>query len=226
MAKHAGAPGGELTESTTIDPANCAGEASLPEAAAQSDYVDTDGLLEAAIDETDDFGDSGSRPRWRHMPPVVAAMACGVVMVVALGSLTGWLTYRGHQLHRFEQRTELYLQTGRQAATNLTTIDYTQAEADVQRVLDSATGSFYDDFFARSKPFVDVVKQAQSRSEGTVTAAGVETVSDTVAQVLVAVSVKTSTFSGGEAPVRGWRMRIAVQRVGDGAKVANVEFVP
>jgi len=53
----------------------------------------------------------------------------------------------------------------------LTTIDYNEADADVQRILNSTTGSFYDDFSKRSQPFVDVVKQARSKSEGTVTEA-------------------------------------------------------
>jgi Mce-associated membrane protein len=54
----------------------------------------------------------------------------------------------------------------------LTAIDYTHVNADVQRILDSSTGRFRDDFQNRSQPFVDVVEQAQSKSEATVTAAG------------------------------------------------------
>jgi hypothetical protein len=44
-----------------------------------------------------------------------------------------------------------------QAALNLTTIDYTEGDADIQRLLDMATSEFYDDFQQRSKPFIDVV---------------------------------------------------------------------
>ena len=46
------------------------------------------------------------------------------------------------------------------------------------------------------------------------------------AQVLVAVTVKTSNAGAPDQAPRAWRMRITVQKVGDEAKVANVEFVP
>jgi Mce-associated membrane protein len=44
--------------------------------------------------------------------------------------------------------------------------------------------------------------------------------------VLVAVSVKTSNAGAADNQPRGWRMRISVQKIGDQAKVSNVEFVP
>jgi Mce-associated membrane protein len=120
----------------------------------------------------------------------------------------------------------LFLQVGRQGAINLTTIDWQHADTDVERILNSATGTFFDDFSKRSQPFIDVVKQAQSTSVGTVTEAGVESVTGDSAQVLVAVSVKTSNIGAPEQKPRSWRMRINVQRVGDEAKISNVGFVP
>ena len=109
---------------------------------------------------------------------------------------------------------------------NLTTIDWQEADSDIQRILDSATGTFYDDFQKRSQPFVQVVKQAQSKSVGTVTEAGLETESGDQAQVLVAVSVKTTNLGAVEQEPRAWRMRIDVQKVGNEAKVSDVQFVP
>jgi len=100
------------------------------------------------------------------------------------------------------------------------------ADRDVQRILDGATGQFYDDFAKRSQPFIDVVKRAQSTSMGTVTEAGIESETANDARVLVAVSVKTSIASAPEQNPRGWRMRVSVHKVGDDVKVANVEFVP
>jgi Mce-associated membrane protein len=96
----------------------------------------------------------------------------------------------------------------------------------VQRILDLATGTFLDDFSKRSQPFVEVVKQAKSVSVGTVTVAGLESVTGNAAQVLVAVSVKTSNAGAPEQEPRAWRMRIVVQEVGDQTKVSKVEFVP
>jgi Mce-associated membrane protein len=153
------------------------------------------------------------------------AVALGVVLVVAVGGLAGWLGYRALQGHRVAAQRGMFLQTARQGALDLTTIDYAHFDSDVQRILDSSTGKFHDDFQSRSKPFVDIVKQAQSKSEGTITGAALESRAGDSAQVLVAVAVKT-TSAGNQSDTKAWRMRIDVQEVDDSAKVSNVEFVP
>jgi Mce-associated membrane protein len=186
-------------------------------------------------DQSDDVADDDSRPETAAGEASAAAprprsgirlgLTVGLVMVCALAGLVGWLGWRTYHSHQDQVQRALFLQVGRQGALNLTTISYTEADADVQRILDSSTGSFYDDFKRRSQPFVEVVKQAQSKSVGTITEAGLESVQGEGAQVLVAVSVKTTT-AGGEQEPRAWRMRIGVQKVGADAKVSNVEFVP
>lgn len=156
----------------------------------------------------------------------VLAYAIVVPMVLALAALTGWLGLRAYQEHSARELRETFLQVGRQGAINLTTIDFAEADADIQRILDSATGAFYDDFSKRSQPFVEVVKQARSKTVGTVTAAGLESSTDTSAQVIVAVTVDTSNAGAAQQQPRSWRIRLAVQKVGDDVKVSNVEFVP
>ena len=96
------------------------------------------------------------------MSAVRRAMLFGLAVVVALAVLVGWLGFRAYQSHEEQAQRSLFLQAARQAALNLTTIDWQNAERDVQRILDGATGQFHDDFAARSQPFVDVVKQAKS----------------------------------------------------------------
>lgn len=168
------------------------------------------------------------RVQRRRLSAVGTALVAGGLIVATLAGLSGWLGYRAYQQHDAQARRNLYLATARQGAVNLTTINYARVDADVQRILDSATGAFRDDFEQRSKPFMEVVKAAQSKSEGTVTDAGLESQRDDSAQVLVAVAVKSSTAGGEEAP-REWRMRIEVRSVGpdaSDAKVSNVVFVP
>ncbi|MGA5546195.1 mammalian cell entry protein [Mycobacterium sp. NPDC051198] len=162
----------------------------------------------------------------RRRDGVRLAIAVGAAMVVALSVLVGWLGWRYQHEHREQLRDQEFLQAARQGAVNLTTIDFADADADVKRILDVATGQFYDDFARRSQPFVDVVKQAKSKSEGTVTAAGLSSVEDDEAQALVTVSVRTSNAGAPEQQPRLWRMRIDVQRVDGAVKVSNVQFVP
>ena len=49
---------------------------------------------------------------------------------------------------------------------DLTTISADEADSDVARVLDSATGTFHDDWAQRAPAFVEMVKKAQSKIGG------------------------------------------------------------
>jgi Mce-associated membrane protein len=181
----------------------------------------------ADYDEEADGGEVTGEPAVKSQTSRVRlATITGLVVLLVLGGLTGWLGFRAYQSHQADEQRKLFLQVGRQGALNLTTIDWQHADTDVQRILDSATGTFHDDFQKRVQPFIDAVKQAQSKSAGTITEAGLESESDNDAQVLVAVAVKTSNAGAAEQQPRAWRMRISVQKVGAEAKVSNVVFVP
>ncbi|WP_237572146.1 Mce protein [Mycolicibacterium lacusdiani] len=153
------------------------------------------------------------------------ALIAGLVLVLALSGLTGWLAFRAHQSSELADQREVFLQVGKQGAINLTTIDYTRVDQDVQRILDSATGAFYDEFERRSQPFAEVVKQVKSKSVGSVTEAGIKDQTADGAKVLLAVTVDTAVEGQPPQTPRSWRMLISVQQVGADAKVSNVEFV-
>ena len=148
------------------------------------------------------------------------------MFVVALTGLISWVGFRAYQAHRAQEQRNLFLQAGHQGALNLTTIDFREADADVQRILDGATGQLYDNFSKRSQPFIDVVLRTQSKSVGKVTEAGIESQSGDQAQILVAVTVNTSNAAAAQQEPHAWRMRLSVQKVDGVAKVSNVEFVP
>lgn len=197
--------------------------------AASGDQAGETGDTEAAgADGGESEGESiavAAKPK-RRLSHVRLAIIAGLVLVLGLGGLTGWLGYRAYESRKADEQRNLFVQVGRQGALNLTTIDWERAEEDVQRILDSATGTFYDDFEKRSQPFIEVVKQAQSKSTGSINAAGLESETENSGQVLVAVTVNTSNLGAPEQQPRSWRMRITVEKVGDEAKVSNVEFVP
>lgn len=209
MAEHDDAAAGELTDGGGV-------------AVLDPDIDDIDELDEADAEGVDAPADEPAKPkRVRRLAAVL-----GLVLVVALSALVGWLVVRTHRATDVDERQSQIVQVARQGALNLTTIDWQRADADVQRILDSATGEFYDDFAKRSAPFIKVVKEAKSTSTGSITEAGLESEAGDSAQVLVAVAVKTSNVGAPAQEPREWRMRIAVQKVGDVMKVSNVEFVP
>ncbi len=157
---------------------------------------------------------------------VLVGFIAATLIVLALAGLVGWQWVHVRDVRQTEQQRALFLGAARQGALNLTTIGYVTIDADIQRILDSSTGSIREDFEKRSKPFIDVVRQSQSTSEGTITAAGLESVDGDSAKALVAVRVKTATAIPTEQEPRAWRMRIAVQRVDSGVKMSSVEFIP
>jgi Mce-associated membrane protein len=189
--------------------------------------IDAEDIDAEDIDAEDDAGNDTKKrvPKWVSSIP--RPIAVGVAIIVALLGLGGWLGFRVHQDNQVQAQRNLYVQVARQTAINLTTIDYTEVDADIKRVLDSATGAFHDEFQNRSQPFVEVVKKVQSKSEGTISEAGLLSYTKDQAQVLVAVAVKTSMAAApADQEPRRWRMRLTVDKTGDSAKVSNVEFVP
>lgn len=234
MATDVDAPGGELSaegETKTSQASVSSGDTEESEsqtghsaAAADKGGNDTEDS-DAAIDAPEE-GSSEVAPAEPPQSRMRLVLTAGLVICVALAALAGWLGFRAYQSHQAQEQRALFVQVGRQGALNLTTIDWQRADTDVQRILDSATGKFYDDMSKRQEPFIGVVKKAQSKSVGTITEAGLESESGDDAQVLVAVSVQTSNLGATDQRPRAWRMRISVHKTGDEVKVSNVEFVP
>ncbi len=188
------------------------------------EIVDID---DSSPESTADGAGDGSAARFtKPKSSVRRAILFGLAVVVALAVLVGWLGFRVDQSHQAQAQRSQFLQVARQGALNLTTIDWQHADADVRRILDGATGEFYNDFAKRSQPFIEVLKQARSTTVGTITEAGLESQTADTAQALVAVSVQTSNAGEADPAPRAWRMRITVQKVDDQVKVSNVGFVP
>jgi Mce-associated membrane protein len=221
MAEHVDADTEEVSDPGQLE-AVTSEETSFeaPEAETE-DVEDYDNAVDADVDDDP----KGFVAQARTMSPVRLATVVGVVAVVASTSVAGWLGYREHQARQVQQQTDLLIRVARQGALNLTTIDWHNADSDIRRILDSATGAFHDDFAKRSQPFIEVLKKAQSKSVGTITEAGLESQSGDEALVMVAVSVVTTNVGEPEAEPRHWRMRVSVKKVGDEAKVSNVAFV-
>jgi Mce-associated membrane protein len=167
------------------------------------------------------------RRRWIRSDATTLGLTAGVLCVCLLAGLVSWLGVTAYEARATQQERQLFLQAGRQGALDLTTIRYTDVDADVQRVLDASTGKFYDEFKARTSDFAAAVRQAQSSSTGTVTEAGIESVDGDTARVLVSIAVRTATAQAQDPQPRYWRMRVTVTKVQDPLpKVVDVEFVP
>ena len=118
-----------------------------------------------------------------------------------------------------------YVEAGEQTAANLTTVDHRTIDADVERILDGATGDFRSDFAKRAESFKDVTREAQSVSKGTVTGAGLERLRADHADVLVVVTVETTNGDAPPQQPKSWRIRIGIVHDADGYLADSVEFI-
>lgn len=149
------------------------------------------------------------------------AIALGLLGVLAIS-----LAFRDYQIRQRQDLREEMVAAATQGVLNLTTIDFERVDDDVQRIIDSSTGAFRDDFEKRAEPFKEAARKAQSKSVGTVVEAAVESVDGEDGRILVAVNVMTSNRGVPEQTARGWRTRVAVTNSGDGMKITQLEFVP
>lgn len=172
-------------------------------------------------------GETAKRSRWARRAPSNQLLGLLVIIVIiaVFGGLAGWFGYQTFQAREVSRTNDMLLQAGRQAAINLTTIDAATVDGDIRRVLDASVDPFASEFAKKSGSFADVVRLAQSKSEGRVTEAAIESSTDDTADVLVALSVTTTAKGVPEETPRLWRMRITVKKSGDTAKVSNVGFV-
>jgi Mce-associated membrane protein len=223
MADDAAAPSGELSEPATelAEPAE-----KLDDNTVEQSGTEVADELDGTGDEAETDPDAGAAAPRAPMSHVRLATIAGLVAVVALAGVSSWLGFRAYESRQVTDQRQVFVQVGRQGAVNLTTIDFQNVDADVARILDSATGTFYDDFQKRAQPFAEVVRQVKSKSVGTVTEAGLESETPDSAQVLVAVTVNTAVEGQPEQAPRAWRMRITVEKTAEDVKVSNVEFVP
>ncbi len=102
--------------------------------------------------------DASARRTWTL--PVSIGAAVLIVLLIVSGI---WLLIDRQSIRDRDERREAYLQAARQTVLNLTTIHSDTADADVQRLLDGATGDFKAEFEGREGPFVEVVQKAGGR---------------------------------------------------------------
>ena len=154
------------------------------------------------------------------------ALVAGLVVGVVLAGLVGWLGFRAYEAHNLDAQRNLFVHAASEGAADLLTVDYQHADADAQRILDSATGKFYASFARRKQSYIDDAKRTRSQLVATVTDAGLESRNGDQGVVLVAATVKSSDPAQTHQEPHFWRIRVTVRQIGDAGKVSDVVFVP
>lgn len=154
---------------------------------------------------------------------VLLGLTGAVVVLIALGVIFG---IRVLHTDTEEVRRESALQTARQFALDLTTINYQTAAQDVQQVIDGSTEQFPKEFFGVGGPeFAAFVTRLQLESTGEVTSAGVERVDETSARVLVAVRATVRDVNTPDGTPFNYRWGVELVWTSDRWLVSKVELV-
>ena len=195
------------------------------------DYDDEtdEGSGEASDENSEAAAPVSERAAWRRWFPSVSTIA-KLAAIAIIGGFA-WLSVYMELQHRDatwrQQREAAFVAAARQGVIYMTSLDFNKARADVQRLIDTTTGEFRDDFQQRADDFASVVAQSKAITEGTVNGAAIESVDGNSAAVLVlATSRITNSPPGKDEPPKTWRLKVTVTDVGGHYKMSKVEYVP
>jgi Mce-associated membrane protein len=202
------------------------------EDATDVDEAETEEEQEKEVsDETPEDTESEAKPararRRVRLPSLsLAWKAAVIILICAFVAASGYMMWQRHETTQRNQRTANFVAGARQGVVNLTSMDFNKAKEDVQRVIDSSTGQFRDDFQARAKDFTTVVEQSKVVTQGTVNAAAVQSINGDYALVLVAATSHITNAAGAKDEPRNWRLKVTVKNDGGQYKMSSVEFIP
>lgn len=163
-------------------------------------------------------------PRWARITARASAVAAIVAICGLLGA-SGYMMWHHHTVSAQRQRDAAFVAAARQGVVNMMSLDFHKAKEDVQRVIDSSTGEFRDDFQKRAADFTSVVEQSKVVTEGTAKTTGIESAGKDSAVVLVLANERVTNSAGAKEEPRSFRLRVTVARDGDQLKMSKVEFV-
>jgi Mce-associated membrane protein len=119
---------------------------------------------EKAREETAEAAEPESRlarsRRWLPSLSVTWKVAA-IILIICFAGASGYMMWQHRDATERQQRAARFVAGARQGVVNMTSLDFRKAKEDVQRVVDSSTGEFKDDFQQRAKDFTTVVEQSQ-----------------------------------------------------------------
>lgn len=164
--------------------------------------------------------------RSRRLPRVATALtAAAILAICALLGVSGYMMWHHHTVVQQRQRDAAFVAAARQGVVNMMSLDFHKAKEDVQRVIDSSTGEFRDDFQKRAADFTSVVEQSKVVTEGAAKTTGIVSTGKDSAVVLVLANERVTNSAGAKEEPRSFRLRVTVSRDGDQIKMSKVEFV-
>ncbi|WP_253851733.1 hypothetical protein [Mycobacterium sp. 1423905.2] len=156
---------------------------------------------------------------------MAAAVCAGLVLAFVGASVQMMRIHQGASHQR--QLADEFAAAARRSVVTLTSLDATNPERSVQRILDDSTGTFRDEMTRNAGDFTKTVAESQLVERGTVQAAVVDlnTMTSDSAVVLVASTSEVVNADGAKQGPRKFRLVVTMTRDGERLKMAKVDPV-
>ena len=187
--------------------------------------VDAD-LVDDAADDLENDDDPAPRPSQRGLALKAGGIAAGVTALLALIAASGYFIWQDREIKSIHRQQIDYAAAAERGVVNLMSLDFNNAQADIQRVVDGTTGEFHDDVASSTKDFLTVMQESQVVTTASVSATAVDSMTDDSAVVLVAATSQVANSVSKQPNPRIWRLSVTVNKVDDQIKMSKVEFVP
>jgi Mce-associated membrane protein len=160
--------------------------------------------------------------RPRSPSPVLAVL---VALLLAALVATGFLGSRVLAAHREDRSRSQALHAARQLVADFTTVDYRKFDRQSGEVLNLAAGDFHSQYSHAAKQLRTLVTQNRTVSRGRVLEAGIASLDQDSARVLVVADAEV-THVGAEKPeLRTYRLQLDLSREKAGWRVVELQFV-
>ncbi|HEU5158770.1 MAG TPA: hypothetical protein VFU43_17360 [Streptosporangiaceae bacterium] len=153
-----------------------------------------------------------------------------VVLAALVAGLAVWATIQGLDVRAGERRAQqqdAVRLAARQQAVNLVSVDYRNAQQDVDRVLSGTTGAAKDQWAQLSRQFVDQIVKAQATSiVQSDPKVGIVAMDGDSAEVIVSVSSVVSSPKVRQGTPRNFRFSMNLDRTDGRWLVSKLGLVP
>jgi Mce-associated membrane protein len=177
----------------------------------------TGAMSDASVETT-----QGDPPGGRMTVAVISLGVVVIALVVAVAVL-GTLVWRSQGALDERAAAE---QSARQTAVNLASIDYRTVTQGIDRVLSGMTGEVKTQWATQSKTIADTATKTQSMSTVQSVNAGVVSMDDDSAEVIVAVTAVTTSPKVRQGAPRYYRFTMDLSRVDGRWLVSKLGLVP
>lgn len=218
-------------DETTDEASDDADEAPADEAVSAESDVDATEKPDATEDggAAEDTEPTTGKSRRLRMPRIrwgLVAAGVAIILTTLFVAASGYLVWQHRLAEQEQERRAEYQAAARQSVVTLMSLDFNNAQEDVQRIIDNSTGQFKEDFEAQAEAFAQVARDSKVVTEVTVNVAAVKSMTDTGATALVSATSRVTNSAGANQEPRSWRLLVDLAKEGDQIKMAKVEFVP